>query len=56
MRAQADHSQPIERALHGLHEAHLYQDGSLAIVGNDDALDGWDVLPGFNCPLKDVLT
>jgi Uma2 family endonuclease len=37
-------------------EARVYrQDGSLAILGNDDALKGEDVLPGFTCPLKDVL-
>ena len=37
-------------------EARVYrQDGSLSVLGNDDALDGEDVLPGFTCPLKDVL-
>ncbi len=37
-------------------EARVYrQDGSLSILGNDDSLDGEDVLPGFTCPLKDVL-
>ncbi len=37
-------------------EARVYrQDGSLSVLGNDDSLDGDDVLPGFSCPLKDVL-
>jgi Uma2 family endonuclease len=37
-------------------EARVYrQDGSLAIVGNDDALEGEDVLPGFSRLLGDVL-
>jgi Uma2 family endonuclease len=37
-------------------EARVYrQDGSLAILGNDDALEGEDVLPGFSCRLGDVL-
>ena len=31
------------------------QDGSLSILGNDDSLDGEDVLPGLTCPLQDVL-
>jgi len=31
------------------------QDGSLAIVGNDDALEGEDVLRGFSCRLGDAL-
>jgi len=31
------------------------QDGSLSVLGNDDSLDGEDVLPGFSCPLTDVL-
>ena len=37
-------------------EARVYRlDGSLSVVGGDDSLDGEDVLPGFTCPLKDVL-
>ena len=37
-------------------EARVYrQDGSLSVLGSDDSLDGEDVLPGFTCPLKDVL-
>jgi Uma2 family endonuclease len=37
-------------------EARVYrQDGSLAVLASDDALDGEDVLPGFTCLLKDVL-
>ena len=37
-------------------EARVYrQDGSLAVLGDDDALDGEDVLPGFSCRLGDVL-
>src|SRR6267143_1140392 len=36
-------------------EVRVYrQDGSLSILGNDDSLDGEDVLRGFTCPLKDV--
>ena len=30
-------------------------DGSTSIVPEDGALDGEDVLPGFNCPLAEVL-
>jgi Uma2 family endonuclease len=37
-------------------EARVYrQDGSLAVLASDDAMDGEDVLPGFTCLLKDVL-
>lgn len=37
-------------------EALVYrQDGSLSILGSDDAFAGEDVLPGFACPLKDIL-
>ena len=37
-------------------EARVYrQDGSLSVFGSDGSLDGEDVLPGFTCPLKDVL-
>jgi Uma2 family endonuclease len=36
--------------------ARIYrQDGSESILGESDALDGEDVLPGFNCPLGAVL-
>ena len=31
------------------------RDGSLAVLREHDALDGEDVLPGFSCPLRDVL-
>jgi len=37
-------------------EARVYrQDGSLAVLGEDDALDGEDVLPGFRCKLTQIL-
>ncbi|HEV8304494.1 MAG TPA: Uma2 family endonuclease [Gemmatimonadales bacterium] len=37
-------------------ETRVYrQDGSLAVLGRGDSLDGEDVLPGFTCPLSDVL-
>jgi hypothetical protein len=37
-------------------EARVYrQDGTVSVVRNDDALDGEDVLPGFKCPLTEVL-
>ena len=37
-------------------EARVYrEDGSLTIVGQDALLDGEAVLPGFSCPLSDVL-
>ena len=37
-------------------EAHVHRaDGSLTIVAGDDELDGEAVLPGFSCPLADVL-
>ena len=37
-------------------EARVYRrDGSLTVLGSDDSLEGEDVLPGFTCPLKDVL-
>lgn len=36
--------------------ARIYrQDGSESILGEADALDGEDVLPGFNCPLGVIL-
>src|SRR5512146_1536734 len=31
------------------------QDGSEAIVGGDQVLDGEDVVPGFSCPLDTIL-
>jgi len=31
------------------------RDGSLAVLREHDSLDGEDVLPGFSCPLRDVL-
>jgi Uma2 family endonuclease len=38
------------------HDARVHRaDGSLAIVDRDGSLDGEDVLPGFTCPLRDVL-
>jgi Uma2 family endonuclease len=37
-------------------EARVYrQDGSLTVLGHDNSLAGEDVLPGFTCPLSDVL-
>lgn len=30
-------------------------DGSESVLGESDALDGEDVLPGFSCPLADLL-
>ena len=37
-------------------EARVYrQDGSLAVLGEDDALDGEDVLPGFRCKVTQIL-
>jgi Uma2 family endonuclease len=37
-------------------EAHVHRaDGSLTIVGADGMLDGEAALPGFSCPLADVL-
>lgn len=36
--------------------AHVHRaDGSIAIIHRDSALDGEDVLPGFSCPVTDVL-
>lgn len=36
--------------------ARVYRaDGTESIVGQDDALDGEDVLPGFRCPLAEIL-
>ena len=38
-------------------EARVYRpDGSLTIIGTDGVLVGEDVLPGFACVLKDVLS
>jgi len=37
--------------------ARVYRpDGSLTVLGEADALDGEDVLPGFSCGLKDLLS
>lgn len=37
-------------------EARVYrQDGSLSVLGSDEALEGEDVLPGFACPVKGIL-
>lgn len=37
-------------------EARVYRaDGSESYLGRDDALDGEDVLPGFTCPLREIL-
>jgi len=37
-------------------EARVYrQDGSLAVLGEHESLDGEDVLPGFSCPLRPAL-
>ena len=36
--------------------ARIYRaDGTVSTVGPDDDLDGEDVLPGFRCPLSDIL-
>ena len=36
--------------------AHVHRaDGSITIVHTEGALDGEDVLPGFSCPLAEVL-
>lgn len=38
-------------------QARVYrQDGSLSVLGEDDSLDGEDVLPGFSCQLASVLS
>jgi Uma2 family endonuclease len=38
-------------------EARIFRsDGSVAVIGEDGALDGEDVVPGFSCPLAAVLT
>src|SRR6266480_3743594 len=34
---------------------HYRADGTISTVGPDDELDGEDVLPGFRCPLRDIL-
>ena len=37
-------------------EAHIYRsDGMLSVLGADGSLDGEDVLPGFTCPLREIL-
>jgi Uma2 family endonuclease len=37
-------------------EARVFRsDGSVAVIGEDGALDGEDVVPGFSCPLVAVL-
>ncbi|HLZ44467.1 MAG TPA: Uma2 family endonuclease [Gemmatimonadales bacterium] len=36
--------------------ARIYRsDGSIALVGPDDELDGEDVFPGLRCPLRDIV-
>lgn len=36
--------------------AHVHRaDGTIAIVHQDSALDGEDVLPGFSCPIREIL-
>ena len=38
------------------HDARVYRaDGSVSTLGPEDDLNGEDVLPGFRCPLRDVL-
>jgi len=38
-------------------EARVYrQDGSVSILARDAILEGDDVLPGFTCPLQEILT
>lgn len=41
---------PIQR-----HTRVYRADGTVSIVGADDELDGEDVLPGFRCPLGEIL-
>ncbi len=37
-------------------DARVYRaDGTISTVGPDDELDGEDVLPGFRCPVRDIL-
>ncbi len=37
-------------------EARVFRaDGSVSVIGEDGALDGEDVLPGFSCPLRAIL-
>ncbi len=37
-------------------EARIFRaDGSVSVIGEDGALDGEDVLPGFSCPLHAIL-
>ena len=36
--------------------ARIYRaDGTMSIVGPDEELDAEDVIPGFRCPLRDIL-
>ena len=36
-------------------KAYVYRlDGSVTVLGPDDALDGEDIIPGFTCPLSDL--
>src|SRR6266513_1637977 len=38
-------------------ETRVYRrDGTLTVLGSEGSLEGEDVLPGFTCPLKDVLS
>jgi Uma2 family endonuclease len=38
-------------------QAHVYRaDGTVAIVAAGGSLDGEEILPGFRCPLSEVLT
>ncbi len=38
-------------------EARVYRaDGSMATIGSEGLIDGEDVLPGFSCPLREVLS
>ena len=38
------------------HEAHVYRaDGTLSLLDRGASLDGENVLPGFSCPLRDIL-
>ena len=41
----------MERRIARVHRA----DGSIALVPQDGAFDGEDVLPGFSCPIADLL-
>jgi hypothetical protein len=38
-------------------QARVYRaDGTESIVGPEEQLDGENVIPGFRCPLRDILS